>query len=41
MKDLESDWRVRRRGGLLPPIIGVRKRISGARGETRIGPLPV
>jgi ferritin-like metal-binding protein YciE len=40
VKDLEGDWRVRRKGGLLPPMIGVRKRISGARGETRIGPLP-
>ena len=40
MKDLEGDWRVRRLGGLLPPMIGVRKRISGDRGATRIGPLP-
>jgi ferritin-like metal-binding protein YciE len=40
VKDLEGDWRVERRGGLLPPMIGVRKRIRGDRGETRIGPLP-
>jgi ferritin-like metal-binding protein YciE len=40
MKDLEGDWRVERLGGFLPPMIGVRKRIRGDRGETRIGPLP-
>lgn len=40
MKDLEGDWRVERLGGLLPPMIGVRKRIRGDRGETRIGLLP-
>jgi ferritin-like metal-binding protein YciE len=40
VKDLEGDWRVRRLGGLLPPMIGVRKRIRGDRGETRIGLLP-
>ncbi len=31
---------MRRISGLLPPLTGVRKRIQGARGETRIGPLP-
>jgi ferritin-like metal-binding protein YciE len=40
MKELEGDWRVERLGGFLPPMIGVRKRICGDRGETRIGPLP-
>jgi ferritin-like metal-binding protein YciE len=40
MKDLEGDWRVERLEGLLPPMIGVRKRIHGDRGETRIGHLP-
>ena len=40
MKELEGDWRVERLGGSLPPMIGVRKRIRGDRGETRIGPLP-
>lgn len=36
---LEGDWRVKRLDGLLPPMIGVNKRIRGARGETRVGPL--
>lgn len=31
---------MRRTGGLLPPLFGVRKRIAGSRGETAIGPLP-
>jgi ferritin-like metal-binding protein YciE len=37
--DLEGVWRVERVGGLLPPMAGVRKRIEGARGETRVGAL--
>ena len=32
-------WRVERTGGLLPPMIGVRKRVRGERGETLLGPL--
>jgi ferritin-like metal-binding protein YciE len=36
---LEGDWRVERVDGLLPPMVGVRKRIRGGRGETRAGPL--
>lgn len=40
MRDLEGDWRVERLGGLLPPMVGVWKRIHGGRGETRLGPLP-
>ncbi len=40
MADLDGWWRLRRVGGLLPPLPGVRKRIHGDRGETRIGPLP-
>jgi hypothetical protein len=32
-------WHVRRVGGLLPPLWGMRKRIDGARGETQLGPL--
>ena len=32
-------WRVERTGGLLPPMIGVRKHVRGQRGETRVGPL--
>jgi hypothetical protein len=31
---------VRRVDGLLPPLVGVRKRIHGTRGETTIGSLP-
>ena|SRR5215210_2188913 len=38
--DLEGDWRVARVSGLLPPMLGVWKRIHGNRGETRFGPLP-
>jgi hypothetical protein len=38
--DLDGTWDVRRTAGWLPPMVGVRKRIAGSRGETRIGPLP-
>jgi ferritin-like metal-binding protein YciE len=34
---LDGVWEVRRTGGLLPPLFGVRKRIMGSRGETRVG----
>jgi hypothetical protein len=37
---LDGEWRLRREGGLLPPLAGVRKRIAGARGATHVGPLP-
>jgi hypothetical protein len=40
MAELDGVWNVRRLGGLLPPLAGVRKRIDGTRGETTIGPLP-
>ncbi|HEV8099851.1 MAG TPA: hypothetical protein VGP56_11910 [Gaiellaceae bacterium] len=40
MTELDGVWNVRRLGGLLPPLVGVRKRIDGASGETTIGPLP-
>jgi ferritin-like metal-binding protein YciE len=40
MKDLEGDWQVERLDGFLPPMLGIRKRIRGDRGETRIGILP-
>jgi ferritin-like metal-binding protein YciE len=36
---LEGLWQVERAGGLLPPMVGVLKRIEGAQGETRIGSL--
>jgi hypothetical protein len=38
--ELDGLWDVRRVSGLLPPLAGVRKRISGTRGETKLGPLP-
>lgn len=38
--DLDGVWRVTRVSGLLPPLVGVRKRIAGAGGRTEIGPLP-
>jgi len=37
---LDGEWQVIRTGGLLPPLVGVRKRIEGDRGWTSIGPLP-
>lgn len=37
MSELDGTWDVQRTGGLLPPLVGVRKHISGARGETRVG----
>jgi ferritin-like metal-binding protein YciE len=40
VKDVEGDWRVERLGGFLPPMLGLRKRIRGDRGETRVGALP-
>jgi hypothetical protein len=36
---LEGRWRVRRRSGLLPPMLGVTKVVDGARGWTQVGPL--
>jgi hypothetical protein len=36
---LDGVWTVRRLGGALPPLLGVTKRVSGERGETRVGPL--
>jgi len=38
--ELDGVWDVRRTGGALPPLVGVCKRIEGARGETAVGPLP-
>jgi hypothetical protein len=34
MAELDGDWEVKRVGGLLPPMAGVRKEIAGARGVT-------
>ena len=39
MAELDGVWSVERAGGALPPLRGVRKRIQGTRGETRVGPL--
>lgn len=36
MAELDGTWEVRRTGGLLPPLAGVRKVISGTRGTTRV-----
>jgi hypothetical protein len=38
--ELDGVWQVKRLGGCLPPLLGVRKRIRGTSGETAIGPLP-
>jgi hypothetical protein len=37
---LDGDWQVIRTGGLLPPLVGVRKHIEGGRGWTALGPFP-
>jgi hypothetical protein len=37
--ELDGVWNVKRVGGLLPPLVGVNKRISGTSGETRVGGL--
>jgi hypothetical protein len=37
---LDGEWNVHRTGGLLPPLVGVHKRIEGARGWTTLGRLP-
>jgi ferritin-like metal-binding protein YciE len=34
MSELDGTWNVLRRSGALPPLVGVRKRIAGANGET-------
>jgi hypothetical protein len=39
MGELDGVWNVKRVGGLLPPLVGVQKRIHGSSGETRVGPL--
>jgi len=38
--ELDGVWEVRRIGGALPPLLGVRKEISGSVGSTKVGPLP-
>ena len=39
--ELDGVWDVKRTGGLLPPLVGMRKRIRGARGRTELGPVSV
>jgi hypothetical protein len=39
MGELDGMWDVRREGGLLPPMAGVRKEIVGAAGVTIVGPV--
>jgi hypothetical protein len=39
--ELDGVWNVERAGGLLPPLMGMRKSIHGQRGETRVGPVRV
>jgi hypothetical protein len=40
MAELDGVWAVERLSGVLPPLVGVRKRIRGGRGVTALGPLP-
>jgi hypothetical protein len=40
VEELDGVWSVERVSGALPPMVGVRKRIRGERGETKLGPLP-
>jgi ferritin-like metal-binding protein YciE len=37
--ELDGVWDVKRTGGALPPLAGVRKEISGRSGSTKVGPL--
>ena len=39
MTELDGHWSVKRTGGLLPPLFGMRKRIAGTSGTTTIGPV--
>ena len=38
--ELDGQWSVERTGGALPPLFGVVKEIHGARGWTKVGPMP-
>ena len=40
MGELDGVWEVKRVSGALPPLIGVRKEISGTSGATKVGPFP-
>ena len=39
MPSLDGVWDVKRVSGALPPLVGMRKRIGGMRGETLVGPV--
>ena len=41
MGELDGIWDVKRTGGALPPLDGVRKQVAGQRGRTLFGPVPV
>ena len=42
MAELDGEWELQRLSGLLPPLVGMRKRIRGERGATVLpGGLPV
>jgi hypothetical protein len=41
VQTLDGIWDVRRLSGFLPPLVGVRKRISGSGGKTVVGPISV
>jgi ferritin-like metal-binding protein YciE len=41
MPELDGVWNVERTGGLLPPLLGMRKTIHGSRGRTGLGPVSV
>jgi hypothetical protein len=38
--NLDRVWDVERTGGLLPPLVGIRKTIAVGYGRTMVGPLP-
>jgi ferritin-like metal-binding protein YciE len=38
---LDGVWDVKRVSGVLPPLLGMRKRIHGTRGETLLGPVRI
>jgi ferritin-like metal-binding protein YciE len=39
VESLDGVWDVKRVSGALPPLVGMRKRIGGTRGETLLGPV--
>ena len=42
MAELDGEWELQRLAGVLPPLVGIRKRIRGERGATVLpGGLPV